>query len=99
MTAAVGVPRLVCIEHPPGLLFGAPGDAGLQRRILHETVLAFNQVRQPGEIIHLPYKWQGRWKPAKTRAPIAAYLRRHPWELPRLFKREVPPAGTFQPTS
>lgn len=89
LTAAVGVPRLVAVEHPFGLLMGSPGDSDTQRAVLQGLLQAV-EMRTPGEIKHLPFTWAGEYPHPPVPPPIAAYLKRHPWHLPKLFSRQIP---------
>lgn len=90
LTAAVGVPRLVAVEHPFGLVMGAPGDSDRQRCVLQGLLEAAGGMRLPGEVRHLPFTWSGGYSSAPAPPPIAEYLKRHPWQLPKLFAREIP---------
>jgi hypothetical protein len=90
----VGVPRLAAIEYPLGRTFGQPGDAAGQMAVLEAVLDALENIRTPGEIIHLPFEWleppgEVRNHPPEP-PPITSYLTRHPWLLPRLLAREVP---------
>jgi D-proline reductase (dithiol) PrdB len=94
LTAAVGVPRLAAIEHPLGYLLGQPGDREGQTAVLRATLRALVEMRKPGSIIHLPCIWPESARrlnahPPKA-PPISRYLRRHPWQIPNLFSRDVP---------
>ena len=92
LTSAVGVPRLVAIEHPFGQIIGRPGDSNTQRAVLQGTLEAITAMQAPGEIKHLPFTWSGKYSHAPVPPPIARYLKRHPWQLPKLFSRELPRA-------
>jgi betaine reductase len=94
LTSAVSVPRLVAIEHPFGQTMGKPGDKAVQRSVLLSALEAAEAMDTPGSVIHLPFEWNGTRKETKAGPkvppPIAGYLKWHPWELPRLFSRDVP---------
>ena len=90
LTAAVGVPRLVAVEHPFGQIVGRPGDSDTQLAVLQGLLEAVVDMRRPGEIKHLPFKWTGKQTHAPVPPPIASYLKRHPWHLPKLFSRDIP---------
>jgi len=94
LTAAVSVPRLVAIEHPFGQTVGRPGDAPTQRVVLKDTLLAAAEMDVPGSIKNLPYKWRGTEEEAQAHPPapppIVGHIIRHPWQLRRLLKRDVP---------
>jgi len=90
LTSAVGVPRLVAIEHPFGQIFGRPGDSKTQRAVLQGALEAATEMRSPGKVKHLQLTWTGKYYHAPVPPPIASYLKRHPWHLPKLFSREIP---------
>ena len=92
LTAAVGVPRLVAVEYPFGQIVGKPGDKPGQTAVLRATLEAVATMQAPGSITHLPYEWAGSTKEirAALEPPITSYLKRHPWQLPKLFSRNVP---------
>jgi hypothetical protein len=58
---------------------------------------AAEEMERPGGVKHLPFRWQET--PAKARSgdtepsPIGKHLKTHPWHLPRLFSRDIPPSG------
>jgi hypothetical protein len=89
---AVSVPRLVGIEHPFGQIMGKPGDRDGQRAVLLAALEAVEEMKAPGSIKHLPFEWTGteRETHPPVPPPIAGYLKWHPWELPRLFSRNIP---------
>jgi hypothetical protein len=95
LTAAVGVPRIAAIEYPFGRNVGQPGDREGQMAVLRATLQAVEEMGEPGSVKHLPFEWPD---PAKTTRmeppqppPIVGYLVRHPWHVPRLLSRDVPP--------
>lgn len=94
LTAAVCVPRLVGIEHPFGQTMGAPGDEDRQREVLWGALQAIEEMKEPGDIKHLPFEWSCSEDKAQAHPPepppIVGYLIRHPWHLPRLLSRNVP---------
>jgi hypothetical protein len=73
---------------------GKPGDKDTQRAVLLATLEAVERMQVPGSITHLPFEWTGTRKETKMEpkepSPIAGYLKWHPWELPRLFSRDIP---------
>jgi hypothetical protein len=94
LTASVGVPRLVAIEYPFGRTLGFPGDARGQMEVLKATLAAGLEMEERGGIRHLPFVWpetkaQARAHPPEP-PPIATYLKRHPWHLPKFIAREIP---------
>ena len=93
LTQSVGVSRLAAIEHPFGLTLGLPGDAAGQLAVLRATLRALEEISQPGTAVHLPFEWETREKlnvyPPEA-PPIARFLRRHPWYLPKFLNRTPP---------
>lgn len=94
LTASVSVPRIAGIEYPFGRILGNPGDNDGQREVLVFTFSALEEIKTPGTIIHLPFEWpekasDTRMEPPQP-PPIAGYLLRHPWHLPKLFSRTIP---------
>ncbi len=71
---------------------GKPGDKDGQRAVLLGALEAVEEMKVPGSIKHLPFEWTGTAEEAHLPEPppIARYLMRHPWELPRLMSRNVP---------
>lgn len=94
LTASVSVPRIAAIEYPLGRTLGRPCEATEQSAVLEATLHALETIRVPGEIIHLPFEWPEAPKDVHNRLPvdppIARYLARNPWFLPRLLSRSVP---------
>ena len=96
LTTSVGVPRIAAIEHPFGLTLGLPGDAARQLAVLRAALRALEEVSQPGTVVHLPFEWNSSVKlniyPPEA-PPIARYLRRHPWNIPKFLNRTPPVSG------
>jgi hypothetical protein len=94
LTAVVSAPRVAGIEYPLGLALGKPGDREGQRTVLRATLQALAEISTPGEVRHLPFEWPEPPKQARNEPPepppIAKYLIRHPWQLPRLLSRNPP---------
>lgn len=90
LTMAVSVPRLLGIEHPFGQTMGKPGDRETQRAVLLAAIEAVEQMQAPGSFQHLQFEWTGPAEKPHTPPPIVEYLKWHPWDLPRLFSRDVP---------
>ena len=88
------MPRIAAIEYPLGRTLGQPCDAAGQMAVLEATLQALESIQVPGEIVHLPYEWPEAPKNVKNNLteepPIARYLARNPWFLPRLLSRNVP---------
>jgi hypothetical protein len=94
LTASVSVPRLAAIEYPLGRTLGQPGDAAGQIAMLRATLQALREMDTPGNIRQLPFEWpespnQVHSHPSQE-PPIAVYLKRNPWFLPKLLYRDVP---------
>jgi hypothetical protein len=94
LTASVSVPRIAAIEYPLGRTLGHPGDVAGQAAVLRATLRAVETIQAPGGIVDLPYKWPEDPKQVQNHPPqpppIARYLARNPWFLPRLLSRNVP---------
>ena len=94
LTASTGAPRIAAVEHPFGAPMGLPGDAVHQGAVLLAALQALARIAQPGTTVHLPFEWNGPPKPLiypPETPPIAQYLRRRPWLLPKFLNR-TPPA-------
>ena len=94
LTASAGAPRIAAIEHPFGMTMGRPGDAAGQLAVLRAVLQAMEAIAERGGVVHLPFKWTSTEKLAlgpPAPPPIAWYLMRHPWALPRFLSR-TPPA-------
>jgi len=93
LTTSVGVPRIAAIEHPFGLTLGLPRDAARQIAVLRAALRALEEVSQPGTVVHLPFEWNSSEKlntyPPEP-PPIARFLRRHPWYVPKFLSRTPP---------
>lgn len=61
--------------------------------VLEATLQALESIRTPGETVHLPFEWPESPKEVQNEPleapPIARYLVRNPWFLPRLLSRSV----------
>lgn len=94
LTASVSAPRIAAIEYPLGRALGQPGDKEGQTAVLRATLAALQTIQAPGEVVHLPFEWPEPPKQVKNEPPeappIARYLARNPWFLPRLLARNVP---------
>lgn len=94
LTASVSVPRIAAIEYPLGRTLGQPCDAAGQMAVLEATLQALERIQTPGEIVHLPFEWPETPKEVRNdppeQPPIARYLARNPWFLPRLLSHNVP---------
>lgn len=94
MALSVSVPRIAAIEYPLGRTLGHPCDASGQMAVLRATLAALESIQIPGGIVHLPFEWTEvsgdiTGEPPSP-PPIVSHIIRHPWQLPRLLKRDVP---------
>ncbi len=93
LTASVSAPRIAAIEYPLGRTLGKPGDAAGQMAVLEATLQALETIQTPGEVVHLPFEWPESPKDVRNHPPeappIAKYLARNPWFLPKLLSRKV----------
>jgi hypothetical protein len=53
----IGVPRAVAVEFPFSMVWGHPGDRGMQLRILGHMLEAAETIERAGTIVELPYTW------------------------------------------
>ena len=94
LTASLSVPRVAAIAYPLGRTLGQPGDAAGQTAVLRATLAALASIQAPGGVVHLPFEWPEPPKLVRNHPPedppIARYLARNPWFLPRLLSRNVP---------
>ncbi len=94
----MSVPRIAAIEYPLGRTFGQPGDREGELAVLRATLRALETIDRPGGVECLPFTWPE--PPEKVQGhppqepPIVSYLKRHPWDLSRLLKREPPDRST-----
>jgi len=51
-------PRTVYLRWPFGHPIGEPGNTLQQRTIVLEALNALYQIKEPGSIIDLPYRWR-----------------------------------------
>jgi D-proline reductase (dithiol) PrdB len=94
LTASVSAPRIAAIEYPLGRTLGQPCDPAGQMAVLEATLSALESIHTPGDVVRLPFEWPE--DPKKVHSdppeapPIARYLVRNPWFLPKLLNRNVP---------
>lgn len=64
ITRAAWPPRSVYLDYPLGHTSGRPHEPELNQQILRDTLAAFENLRVPGSMAHLPYRWSDsdRWK-------------------------------------
>ena len=58
ITAAVGAPRAVTLRYPAGNQVGEAGKPIQQRAILSWVLQAAADIKSPGTILELPYRWR-----------------------------------------
>ncbi|MPZ14945.1 MAG: hypothetical protein GEU73_11075 [Chloroflexi bacterium] len=58
VTQETGCPRGVHIRFPMGNPIGEPHKPNQQRRILLSVLELMQQLREPGPLIELPYRWR-----------------------------------------
>ena len=51
-------PRTVFLRWPFGHPLGEPGNVPQQRAVVFEALRALYQIKQPGTIIDLPFRWR-----------------------------------------
>lgn len=100
LTASTAAPRIAAVERPFGLTMGLPSDASGQLAVLRATLQALAAISEPGGVVDLQFEWNPDAKlntQPPLLPPIASYLRRHPWALPRFLNR-TPPEPTASGT-
>lgn len=91
---SVSAPRIAAIEYPLGRTLGQPNDAKGQMSVLRATLKALTDIQTPGGVVHFPFEW--KVDPIELSGeppvppPIVGYILRHPWQVVRLLKREIP---------
>ncbi len=92
----MSVPRLVGIEYPLGVTMGRPGDVEGQTAVLRDTLKALVEMEEPGEVRHLPYKWEKMPGDPDLHPdpppPITQAIMRRPRYFLNLMKGEFPRA-------
>jgi hypothetical protein len=96
LTRAVGVPRLVGVNHPMGQPLGRPHDADRQRAVLCAMLDLLATAQEPDAYVELPFLWPE--SPAQVRnasndlppAPLVGLLMKKPWLLVNLYNGQIP---------
>ncbi len=57
-TEEVKAPRSVFLKWPMGHPLGEPFRADVQTAVIREAFKALKEIKEPGTIIDLPYKWK-----------------------------------------
>lgn len=93
-TASVGAPRVAAIGYPPGLTVGQPGDVVGQTAVLRATLKALENIKQPGEVVDLPFEWPLSVKEThnhpKESPPIVKAIVKRPWLYRNLMNGDIP---------
>jgi len=89
---SVSAPRVVGIEYPFGQQLGQPGDAEGQRDVLRAVLDSLVEIKIPGEVRDLPFRWpeDAEIGHAPEPPPISTHLMKNPFQVPKLIKRRVP---------
>jgi hypothetical protein len=58
VTLGTGAPRAMYIRFPMGNPCGEPDKPAEQRRILLYALELVEKLREPGSMIHVPYRWR-----------------------------------------
>ena len=90
----MSVPRIAAIEYPLGRTLGQPCDAQGQMAVLEATLKALETIQTPGEIVHLPFEWpeSAEYGHPEPPPPIVGYLMKHPFQVMKLIRRQIPEA-------
>ncbi len=99
LTATAGAPRIAAVERPFGLTLGLPGDVGGQVAVLRGALKALAGIPEPGGVVDLGLPWKhdaqlNIYPPQPP--PIANYLKRRPWAIPRFFNRTPPEPAAIE---
>ena len=93
LAAAAGAPRVAGIAYPGSSPLGAPGDSDGQLAVLRAALAVAAELDHAGRV-DLPCRWPGPRSAGMAHPrelpPIAQLLKRKPWLLPRLLRRDVP---------
>ena len=83
---------MAAIEYPFGQNVGPAGDSETQMAVLRATLQALEEIQEPGEIIHLPFEWNGSTEDGEPRepSPIVDYLLKRPFQVTKLIRRKIP---------
>ena len=74
----IGFPRIAAIEYPFGRPIGEVNDRQGQRNVLLSALMVLRNLKEPGQIIHLPFTWpedpkEVKWHPPEV-SPIVSQL-------------------------
>lgn len=58
LTEEVRPPRTLFLRWPFGHPLGEPGNVAQQMKVIRDSFRALKEIKEPGTIIDLPYKWK-----------------------------------------
>ncbi|MBE9504225.1 MAG: hypothetical protein IME96_08640 [Proteobacteria bacterium] len=58
LTEEVRPPRAVYLKWPFGHPLGEPGNVAQQMTVMRDAFKALKEIKKPGTIIDLPYRWK-----------------------------------------
>ncbi len=58
LTEEVRPPRAIYLKWPFGHPLGEPGNVAQQMTVLRDAFKALKEIKEPGTIIDLPYRWK-----------------------------------------
>jgi hypothetical protein len=63
ITRSAGAPRAAFVDFPLGHTTGKPHQPEMQRALLLEALAGFQEIREPGGVKQLPFRWDDDdWK-------------------------------------
>jgi hypothetical protein len=60
VTERMNLPRAAYVRFPYGNALGMPGNSEQQREIMKAALRLVAELEEPGLIVKLPFRWQGR---------------------------------------
>ena len=51
-------PRAMLVKFPRGSMLGEPGNIQRQRRVIRDALNALSEIKEPGTVRELPYRWK-----------------------------------------
>ena len=75
----IGFPRIAAIEYPFGRILGEANDQRGQKDVLISALMALRMIKEPGQIIHLPFTWpedpkEVKWHPPEISPIVSQFL-------------------------
>ncbi len=75
----LGFPRTVAVEYPYGRPLGEVNDREGQRKVLLDVLKALDELKKPGQVVHLPFDWpedpkQTKWHPPEISPIVKLFL-------------------------